>query len=552
MILARFVWKTCRGMVVFMAVAALLSGAANGGLIAMVNVALNQPGRTTSAILWGFVGLGLGRLITSLVSQIASVRFSQGAIARLRRDLVRGILAAPLRQLEELGAPRLLVTLTEDVYHVTEALVGIPIMAVNIALLLGGAVYLGILSWQVLLGLTGLILLGAGGYRLIISGAFHTLHMAREEEDKLFRHFRALTEGIKELKLHRERRGTFVSENIQQATESYENLNIRAENRFTIAQHWSHLLFFALIGVVVFLLPHIGNLSPRTLTGYVITTLYLMGPLAGVLSSFSMFGRANVALQKIQTLGVSLSTRFSEVCPSAPEPEDPCFDTLHLDHISHSYQHEKDDRPFVLGPMNLTFRPGELVFLVGGNGSGKSTLAKLILGLYPPEAGQIRLDGKLITDKNRDDYRQLFAAVFADFYVFDSLLGLKAPNLDVQARQYLSLLHLEHKVKVENGRLSTVDLSQGQRKRLALLTAYLEDRPFYLFDEWASDQDPQFKDIFYTQLLPELKARGKTVLVITHDDKYFNLADRMIKLDYGQLVYEKPGHSTARVSVVEP
>src|ERR1043166_357968 len=552
MILARFVWKTCRGMVVFMAVAALLSGAANGGLIAMVNVALNQPGRTTSAILWGFVGLGLGRLITSLVSQIASVRFSQGAIARLRRDLVRGILAAPLRQLEELGAPRLLVTLTEDVYHVTEALVGIPIMAVNIALLLGGAVYLGILSWQVLLGLTGLILLGAGGYRLIISGAFHTLHMAREEEDKLFRHFRPLTEGIKELKLHRERRGTFVSENIQQATESYENLNIRAENRFTIAQHWSHLLFFALIGVVVFLLPHIGNLSPRTLTGYVITTLYLMGPLAGVLSSFSMFGRANVALQKIQTLGVSLSTRFSEVCPSAPEPEDPCFDTLHLDHISHSYQHEKDDRPFVLGPMNLTFRPGELVFLVGGNGSGKSTLAKLILGLYPPEAGQIRLDGKLITDKNRDDYRQLFAAVFADFYVFDSLLGLKAPNLDVQARQYLSLLHLEHKVKVENGRLSTVDLSQGQRKRLALLTSYLEDRPFSLFDEWASDQDPQFKDIFYTQLLPELKARGKTVLVITHDDKYFNLADRMIKLDYGQLVYEKPGHSTARVSVVEP
>src|SRR5437016_1665848 len=213
--LSRFVWKTCRGMVIFMALAALLSGAANGGLLAMLNVALNQRGHTTSAILWGFVGLGLGRLITSLVSQIASVRFSQGAIARLRRDLVRAILAAPLRQLEELGAPRLLVTLTEDVYHVTEALVGIPIMAVNIAMLLGGGVYLGILSWKILLGLTALILLGAGGYRLIIAGAFHSLHLAREEEDKLFRHFRALTEGIKELKLHRERRGVFVAENIQ-------------------------------------------------------------------------------------------------------------------------------------------------------------------------------------------------------------------------------------------------------------------------------------------------------------------------------------------------
>jgi putative ATP-binding cassette transporter len=165
--------------------------------------------------------------------------------------------------------------------------------------------------------------------------------------------------------------------------------------------------------------------------------------------------------------------------------------------------------------------------------------------LYPPEAGQIRLDGKLVTEKNRDDYRQLFAAVFADFYVFDTLLGLKAPNLDAQAREYLSLLHLEHKVKIRDGRLSTVDLSQGQRKRLALLTAYLEDRPFYLFDEWASDQDPQFKEIFYRQLLPELKARGKTVLVITHDDKYFNLADRIIKLDYGQLLYEKPVHASS-------
>jgi putative ATP-binding cassette transporter len=208
-----------------------------------------------------------------------------------------------------------------------------------------------------------------------------------------------------------------------------------------------------------------------------------------------------------------------------------------LINVFHSYQHEKDDSHFVLGPINLRFHPGELVFLVGGNGSGKSTLAKIITGLYVPEAGELRLDGKPITDKNRDDYRQLFSAVFADFYLFDTLRGLRNGNLDEQAAEYLEQLHLQHKVRVKNGTLSTTSVSQGQRKRLALLTAYLEDRPFYLFDEWAADQDPHFKSVFYTQLLPELKARGKTVLVISHDDKYFHVADRIIKLDYGQLVH---------------
>jgi putative pyoverdin transport system ATP-binding/permease protein len=145
------------------------------------------------------------------------------------------------------------------------------------------------------------------------------------------------------------------------------------------------------------------------------------------------------------------------------------------------------------------------------------------------------VDGQTITDENRDDYRQLFSTVFSDFFLFETLLGLEAPHLDDRAQEFLTALHLERTVRVRDGVLSTTALSQGQRKRLALLTAYLEDRPFYLFDEWASDQDPQFKEVFYTQLLPELRTNGKTVFVITHDEKYFHVADRLIKLDYGHL-----------------
>lgn len=523
-------------MMIFTTVTAMLSGACNAGLMALVTAALTRTSAGLAALLWAFIALGLGKVLTNFVSQVVLARFSQGAIAQLRRDLISKILAVPLRNLEEIGSPRILVALTDDVFNITQALLAIPVISVNIAILLGGAAYLGWLSWRMLAAVAALILFGGIGYRLVIARAFHSLNRARESEDKLYGYFRALTEGIKELKLHRSRRSAFFNDNIQSTTEAYQRENVRAELCFITAQNWNHLLYFVLIGVILFLVPHLAAFSQKTLTGYVVTTLYLMGPLAGVMSSFSLFGRASVALQKVQTLGISLSEHSTETCSFDQSEAPVAFNRLDLRAILHSYHCEQDDSHFILGPINLSFRPGELVFLVGGNGSGKSTLAKLVAGLYVPEAGEIRLNGQLISDANRDEYRQLFSAVFGDFYLFENLLGLKNPNIDTQAEEYLQQLHLNHKVKVRDGVLSTTAVSQGQRKRLALLTAYLEDRPFYLFDEWAADQDPHFKEVFYKRLLPELKARGKTVLVITHDDRYFYLADRLIKLDYGKLV----------------
>jgi putative pyoverdin transport system ATP-binding/permease protein len=215
------------------------------------------------------------------------------------------------------------------------------------------------------------------------------------------------------------------------------------------------------------------------------------------------------------------------------------FKQIDLQQATHSYQLAGEENPFTLGPIDLSLHPGELVFIVGGNGSGKSTLAKLITGLYVPDRGEIRWDGQIVDDRHREQYRQLFSTVFADFYLFDRFVGLRLVDGDAQAKMYLEKLQLTHKVAIEQGKLSTTALSQGQRKRLALLTAYLEDRPIYLFDEWAADQDPFFREIFYQQLLPELKQRGKAVLVISHDDRYFHLADRLLKLDYGKIVVDR-------------
>ncbi len=271
MTLLKFIWVNSRRMLLLTTLAAVLSGACNAGLIALVNEALNASGHPVQTIAWAFIALGLGKIVTNFFSQAMLASFSQAAIANLRRDLIRKILAVPLRELEEIGTARVLVTLTDDVFNITQALLGIPLVFVNLAILLGGAAYLGWLSWRILLSLCGLVLIGAVGYRLIVASAFQRLNLAREAEDKLFRSFRALTEGIKELKLHRNRRGAFFRGNIQTITEVYQRHNVAAEIRFTASQSWSHLLYFALIGVVLLLLPRLDHVSHQTLTGYVLT-----------------------------------------------------------------------------------------------------------------------------------------------------------------------------------------------------------------------------------------------------------------------------------------
>jgi len=223
----------------------------------------------------------------------------------------------------------------------------------------------------------------------------------------------------------------------------------------------------------------------------------------------------------------------------------PRYQSLEIKGVRHTYFREREERHFTLGPIDLSFKAAELVFIIGGNGSGKTTFAKLLTGLYAPEAGEIYRNGELVTGENRELYRQNFSAIFDDFFVFEQIMGMPAEELDARAVAYLKLLHLDHKVTIAEGLLSTTELSTGQRKRLALLTAYLEDRDIYLFDEWAADQDPEFKKVFYEELLPDLRDRGKTVFVISHDDRYFKLADRIVKLTDGS-VEEIPHPSAPR------
>jgi putative ATP-binding cassette transporter len=482
------------------------------------------------------MGLGLTKLISSTISRGLLTHLSQKTIVDLRMELCRKILTTPLHQVEAIGIPQILATFTDDVQDIRNALLSIPGMALNTAILIGCAVYLGWLSWMALLSILGILLLGACSYRVLVVEAFRSMRRAREAQDAVFRHVRALLDGLKELKLHRQRRETFLSHSMHAATASFQHHSLVAMTRFILADSCSQLLLYAPIGLLLLALPLVNTLSRQTLTGYVLTTLYLIGPLGTLMSALPLFGRAMVALQKIEALGLSLAARSTEGDLVAQPAPILGWKRLELRGVVYTYPQERRDNHFTLGPLDLTLCPGELVFLSGGNGSGKSTLVKLLTGLYPLNAGEIRLDGQRITEQSQEWYRQLFSVVFSDFYLFENLLGCATPSLDDQAKHYLVQLQLDHKVQVAKGVLSTTNLSQGERKRLALLTAYLEDRFIYIFDEWAADQDPQFKESFYTKLLPELKARGKTVLVISHDERYFYLADRLLKCEDGKLI----------------
>src|SRR5215213_443301 len=531
-----FFIRYSRGTAILAILAGIISGASTTGMLAVINAALRGEAPSTRKLIWVFVGFCVLLPLARFASEMLLIRLGQGALLELRMRLCRQILATPLRHLEEFGAARLMSSLTDDIPTITNALLSIPLICINVAVVIAGLIYLGWLSWGVLLLVLGFMAVGIVTYQLAVIKAIRFMHAAREHTEALFSHFRALTEGTKELKLHRRRREVFAEDILKSSATAFRHEVVKASTVFSAAASWGQALGFVVVGLLVFAFPLWYAFSLQVMTGYVLVLLFVVTPLQVVMTTLPNLSRANIAVGRVEELGLSL-TKFATEERTSPHNDLPAtWESLELREVMHTYHTEEKDEGFMLGPIDFTLRPGELVFFTGGNGSGKTTLAKLLVGLYAPESGEILLDGKPITEENRDYYRQIFTVVFSDFYLFDSFLGIESQQLDEQALEYLKQLQLTEKVQVKDGVLSTTKLSQGQRKRLALLTAYLEDRPIYLFDEWAADQDPLFKQVFYYELLPELKARGKTVLVISHDDRFYEVGDRVIKLDYGKIV----------------
>ncbi|HKX54163.1 MAG TPA: cyclic peptide export ABC transporter [Nitrosospira sp.] len=521
----------------------VLHGACSVFLIAQISSALTatEGERGTMALI--FIATAVAVMLSYVSAAILFERLGQRAHAELRSFVARKVLAADYRNLETVGTARIQSALAEHCTHVAEFFVSFPVILMNAVIVAGCLLYMAWLSWQVFLLAILVVGLGSVGYHLAHLRAIRHLNIASEEQDKLFSYFRSLTDGAKELRLNNRKRKAFYEEVLAGSIETVRRERTFGMSVFVASGGWAQFLLYVFIGMVLFALVSDGPDRTLVMTGYALVFVYMVGPLEALLLSIPRANLAKVSAERIEEITRAMTTLEIETGNSSP----PVLQSIALQGVLHRYYHEQSDELFTLGPIDLDFRPGEITFLVGGNGSGKTTLAKLLVGLYPPEEGQIVFNGKVVDETNRDRYRQLFSTVFSDFHLFDRLLETSRVDLDNEGNQLLAKLHLQNKVKVQNGAFTTLALSQGQRKRLALVVAYLENRPFFIFDEWAADQDPVFKEVFYRELLPELRAMGKAVLVISHDDRYFHLADRLIRMESGCLTFN--GHPSLKGAV---
>lgn len=531
--LFKFLYLRSRTLLLFATVASLISGISGAALVGVIGQTV--AGKSASAgLALMFFGACVLHLASKACSEISLLHLVQSAVFELRTTLCRKLLATPLKKLQALGTDGLYVILTRDVDTFMGAFQLLPLAFGNVIIILVCMAYMAWLSWQLLVMFALCLVVSLVGYVLAERRPLAQLRRIREQMEILYEHFRSLIEGSKELQLNVGRGRMFIDDVITPGARDFKDLVVSSLSTYTWVQNVGTSIFYLVIGALLFVLPLALPQPSAVLITVTLILLYLIRPIIELMNALPVLRQAGIALDKIDQLNDSLA--LAEPPRQEHDPfAGPGPLRLELRGICHHYAAATEDSQFMIGPLDLTIDEGEIVFIVGGNGSGKTTLAMLLLGLYEAEQGTLRFNGVCVTDATREAYRQYFSAVFADFHLFEQLLRSEDAELGARATAYIDRLQMSHKVKLVDGKFSTIDLSTGQRKRLALVSSYIEDRPLYLFDEWAADQDPAFKRVFYTELLPELKARGKTVIVITHDDAYFGFADRIIRLEDGHL-----------------
>lgn len=480
-----------------------------------------------------FVGVVIFILATKTTSRLLMERVSSRVTAELRMSMYDRLVKAPVAEVERTGPGRIMAVLIEDLPWIIAAGRLFPSMLSNLATLTGMLGYLAYLNTDVFWFVIQALVVGTITYQVPIFIGMRFLRKKRDMIDRLQRSIRALLDGFKELKLDRIKRDAFLEGHLYDSERKVRDADMAGDAIMTLAGTYGDMINFFVIGIISFVFVNYHSISSHELIAVIMTLLYITGPVAALLQAFPQYFTAGVSLQKVNQLFVDMPVETASQEVMSPLPE---WSRLELRDVVYRYQGNEDRKGYVVGPVDLLIAKGEVTFIVGGNGSGKSTLGKVITLHYAAESGSILFDGEAVTDRNLNTYRQQIGFIYSDYYLFEQLLGKSGPGVKREVDRFIQELGLEGKVSFGEGAFSTLHLSDGQRRRLALLVAFVEDKELYLFDEWAADQDPQFKETFYHHILPELKRRGKAVVVISHDDRYFHVADRLIYMENGRVV----------------
>ncbi|OCQ18715.1 hypothetical protein A7985_23275 [Pseudoalteromonas luteoviolacea] len=486
-----------------------------------------------------FFSLCVFILIARTASMVLLQKVANSATKRLRISIYSRITQLPIQDLERIGSSRLYATIVNDVPFLVSGASALPGILIGVSTIFGMLGFLVYLNFDVFVFIIFTIIFGIVTYRIPLFFGNRHFQQVRNRFDNIQAGIQGLVSGAKELKLNQTKKSEFLHDALIEHEESYRKHSDKGALLVIGAMSYGNLIAFFAIGISTFILSNRYAIAPETLVSIVMAMLYITGPLGAIIMSISPIVRGNIALKNLNKIldEMPIETKGERATTSD-------FDEIKLRNIELSYH----NNAFALGPVDLTLRRGEINFIVGGNGSGKSTLAKILTLHYVPNKGQVTFGDEVVTDENRDYYRQHISAIYSDYHLFPKLYDVSQHDLDNKVPEYLNKLKLSDKVSIEDAGFSTLSLSDGQKRRLALLVMYLEKRDVYLFDEWAADQDPEFRAVFYEQILPELKAAGKFVLVISHDDRYFNYADNIIHMADGKPQTNKPDERVSHAS----
>jgi len=477
-------------------------------------------------------------LAVRMLSEISLTRLTQDNVYKLRVHFAEQIASMAQRSLEIAGPTGIISAIVDDVGSISIVGGMLPSCAMSLCIVVGVLIYLVTISWNVFVLVCIVMVVGTVSYQLVAKTAHPSVALARQAQQDVLSDITMLLGGSKELRLNPEKQEELLRD-LRNDAERNRSAGYRAAKLYSFAGNWAGSTYFLLMGLLL-MLPASGRFGiTRTaaITAFM-GVLFMKGALETVIGTLPTLKRAGVAVEHIRQLGLRLE-RGLDTASIKTKSQNNRFERIILRDISYIYETVEGATPFCIGPVSLEIRRGEIIFLAGGNGAGKTSLLKLLTGLYVPAGGLILKDGKEITPGNLGEYRQLFAAVFQDFFLLKKNRRLAAPQVRECAHAYIAEFGLSGKASIEEAALSFGELSRGQQKRMALLLLLLEESPVYIFDEWAADQDPQFKAYFYMEILPRLKREGKTIVAVTHDDRYYHIADRLIVLREGFLTEDK-------------
>ncbi len=479
-----------------------------------------------------YIALCLLILIMRTTSEVILTRVSTEVARGIRTEFYGRISAAPISAIERIGSSKIVASLNLDVPRILAGGRAVPALLINGITVVGMLTFLVYLNPDVFKLVMMAIIFGVVCYQVPMTIGRKILHKTREGFDQLQEALKGLIFGAKELKLDHGKRELYFKRMLIENESRIAEQDKTAQTIMRASSSFGDLLSFFVIGAVSFVFVNYYAISQEELIGVVMTLLYVAGPISILLSAIPEIAVASVSYRKLN----NLLGKIPEEDINPVMAEVPAWHSIRFDNVQYNYPSPSDEAGFQVGPLNLQIKRGEITFIVGANGSGKSTLSKLLTLHYTPSSGEIAFDNSVVGNDNIVSYRQKISAIYTDYYLFDRLLIEMTEEIEKSAIRYMEKLHLTGKVTLDRDKFSTLSLSDGQRKRLALLVAFLEDKEIYLFDEWAADQDPEFKNVFYKDILPELKKKNKVVIVISHDDRYFDVADTIITMEQGKII----------------